>query len=56
MRSTDTPPISVEHRMGEEMSCITFAELVTEMTGEPFEEFYKDYLLHGAKNEQGDME
>jgi len=33
--------------VGQEMSYITFGELVKELTGVPFEEMYKDYLIHG---------
>jgi hypothetical protein len=56
MTITEAPPISIQHIMGEEMSYITFAELVKEITGSPFEEVYKDYLIHGANNEQGNLE
>jgi hypothetical protein len=38
--------------MGQNMSIITFGELVKELTGEPFEVIYKDYLSQGESREQ----
>jgi hypothetical protein len=55
---TSTGEISISERelkMGEEMSYITFGELVKELTGVPFDEVYKDFLIHGA-NYEGNME
>ncbi|CAB4126751.1 hypothetical protein UFOVP260_60 [uncultured Caudovirales phage] len=52
MTDTGEAPISErELKMGEEMSYITFGELVKELTGIPFDEVYKDFLIHGANHE-----
>lgn len=50
------PVIEHELRIGQEMNFITFADLVKEMTGEPFEIVYKGYLSQEESNEQGNME
>lgn len=39
-----------EIKMGEEMSYITFAELVQELTGAAFDDIYRDHLIHGAND------
>lgn len=57
MKSTEALPIENRTlRMEEEMSSITFSELVKELTGKPFETIYKDYLIYGATDEQSNME
>lgn len=57
MTITGEMPISErELKMGEEMSYITFGELVKELTGEPFEVIYKDYIAQGESNEQSNLE
>jgi len=56
MTDTEETPISEhEFKMGEEMSYITFGELVKELTGVPFDKVYKDFLVHG-ENHEGNME
>lgn len=50
------PVIEHELRIGQEMNFITFADLVKEMTGEPFDIVYKGYLSQEESNEQGNME
>jgi hypothetical protein len=43
--------------IGQEMSLITFREFVEELLQSPFEEVYKDYLIHGANYyEKSNME
>lgn len=57
MTSTGEQPTSGrEVKMGEEMSLITFGELVKELTGASFEEVYKDYLIDGDINVESNME
>lgn len=57
MTSTEDRPISVlETKIGQEMSVISFGELVEQLTGVPFEEVYKDYLIHGDANAKSYME
>jgi hypothetical protein len=58
MTATKKMPITEsELKMGQEMSYITFGELIHELTGSSFEEVYKDYLIHGANyNEKSDLE
>lgn len=52
MANKEELPISErELKMGEEMSTITFGELVKELTGSPFEEVYKDYLKDESQYE-----
>jgi len=47
----------IDHNLTDwQMDFISFKEFVEQITGVSFEEFYEDYLLHGAKNEQGNME
>ncbi len=45
-----------ELRMGQEMSLITFGELLKELTGTSFEEIYKDYLIHGECDAESNLE
>jgi len=50
----NTEQLPIENRtltMGEEMSSITFSELVKELTGVPFDVIYKDYTSQGENNE-----
>lgn len=57
MTSTDAPRVSdSELHMGQEMSLITFGELVKELTGTAFEEIYNDYLIHGDSNAKSNLE
>lgn len=44
---TDTRNI----KMAEEMSVITFGELIMELTGKPIEVIFKGYLTQGEINE-----
>lgn len=56
MRSTEETHINeCELKMGEEMNVITFGELITELTGVPYEKIYKEFLFHGEYHE-GNME
>jgi len=55
----NTEQLPIENRtltMGEEMSSITFSQLVKELTGVPFDVVYKDYISQGEDNEQGYLE
>lgn len=57
MTSTGELPTEREFKMGQEMSIITFGELVKELTGEPFEVIYRDYIKsQGESNETSNME
>ena len=51
----ETPISERELTMGEEMSYITFGELVQELTGVPFGEIYRD-SVKGEDGEEGYME
>ncbi len=51
-----TSGINLDDDVNKNMSYITFSELVKELTGATFEEVYKDYLIHGEKSEQNNME
>ena len=47
----------IEHKLMEgNMDFISFKELVEQITGTSLEEVYEDYLLHGAKDEKGNVE
>ena len=56
---TNIETLPIENRtftMGEEISSITFSDLVKELTGEKFDVVYKDYIAQGESNEQSNVE
>ena len=50
MTDTELKPIDGQ------MDFISFKELVEHITGDSFEKVYDNYILHGANNEQSDLE
>ena len=50
MTNTGELPTEREFKMGQDMSFITFGELVKELTGQPFEVVFKDFLSEEGKN------
>lgn len=54
---TSTRELLIEEvKIGQEMSMVTFGELVKQLTGVPFEEVYKDYLIHGEIDAKSNVE
>ena len=57
MTSTVEPIKCLDDKVGQTMSYITFGELIKELTGEPYEVIYKDYIeSQGESNEQSNLE
>lgn len=50
MKNIEPTPID------EPMDFMTFKDVVEQVTGQPFEKIYGEFVLHGEKNEQGNLE